>query len=529
MTDKDDFWNIDRILPKNKTQVSKPSAVDTVAVSTSSRAHESGVDVKALFNSVNAQKGINSVEDSIIKERDYSHFDGSRVISYAYVGKYSNLMTYDNRIRSHALATFMSKPTDNARFVDYFSYNPSFTELSGTQLDWYLRWREDVRCGIYTKTSISYVLLYVCEIINLPDKIPAQDGIEQLIAVWENCAEPNARYDRLISDIILEYCIVHDLVIPYTRIGGIVTRLLNPMSTVLGSLYLFDYLLAEGRELSVDELRFLFEKSLGYSYSASKHYSTNDKLHALLDTYFYKVLNAFIKADPSCINDIFARHEARTSAVKIIRPTFLLVNASPEVKKNIVFEYYSFEKTDTELLYLHNIAKQIENRFRSECGIRARLTVSVISDSSKAILDSIFKKLFKNISTEELAVSRAFVRKTVDIDISNAERIEESSWETTKMLVEGIEVFSEDESYEELVPEDSSSSLDDVEKAVLRCLLDNNPLEAESICSGVGAFLDGVIATINEKLMDRFGDTVIDTSTSTVYDDYADELLQLFI
>ena len=522
-------WNIDRILPKNKTVVSNLTSVDTVSVSTSSSTHESGVDVKALFNSVNAQRGINSVEDSIIKEKDYSHFEGSRVISYAYVGKYSNLMTYDNRIRSHALATFMAKPTYNARFVEYFSYNPSFTELSSAQLDWYLRWREDVRSGIYAKTGVSYVLLYVCEIINLPDKILPKLGVEHMITVWENCTEQNTRYDRLISDIILEYCIVHDIPIPYSRIGGIITRLLNPMSTVLGSLYLFDYLLAERRELSVDELRFLFEKNLGYSYSASKHYSTNDKLHNLLDTYFYRVLNAFIKADPSCINDIFTRHEARTSAVKIIRPTFLLVNASPEVKKNIVFEYFSFEKTDTELLYLHNIAKHIENRFRSECGIRARLTVSVISDSSKAIIDSIFKKLFKNNIAEEFEVPRNYVKKTVCIDVSKAEKIEESSWETTKMLVEGVEAFDEDEFCEESVSDDSSSPLNDIEKAVLRCLIDNNPREAESICSDIGVFLEGVVATVNEKLMDYFGDTVIDASTSTVYEDYADELLQLFI
>ncbi len=529
MTDKDDFWNIDRILPKGKMQTSKPADVDTVAISTSSKPHESGVDVRALFNSVNAQKGINSVEDSIIKERDYSHFDASRVISYAYVGKYSNLMTYDNRIRSHALTTFMAKPTDNAHYVEYFSYNPSFSELSSTQLDWYLRWREDVRSENYTKTSVSYVLLYVCEIINLPDKILPQDGIEQLITVWEKCTDTNGRCDRLICDIILEYCIVHDLPIPYSRISGLVARLLNPMSNVLGSIYLFDYLLAEGRELSDEELRFLFEKNLGYSYSASKHYSTNDKLSSLLDAYFYKVLNAFIKADPSCINDIFARHEARTSAVKIIRPTFLLVNASPEVKKNIVFEYYSFDKTDTELLYLHNIAKQIENRFRSECGIRARLTVSVISDTSKAILDSIFKKLFKNTSVDEIEISRSTVKKTVDVDISKAWQIEESSWETTKMLVDGIEIFEEEESAEETFTEETSFPLTDIEVSVVRCLLDNNIGEAERICVSIGAFLDGVIASINEKLMDHFGDTVIDSAALMVYDDYADELIQHFI
>ena len=259
MKDKDDFWNIDRILPKGNSVPNKPTRVVTTEISTGS-AHISGVDVRMLFSVVNEKRSVNSLESSIAKECDYEYFNDSRVISYAYVGKYSNVLSYDNRIRMYALRYFDKSGNENAEFVEYFSFKPNFSELSAPQLEYYLSWRSCVRRKLFFKTSPSYVLLLVTEIVNLPDKILPKEGIDLIISLFLNCLEDASKFERIISDILFEYCVVHNIPIPYEKIAPIIYTFKNPITNIIGSLFVFDHLLV-GKNNFSEEFSVKFVKA----------------------------------------------------------------------------------------------------------------------------------------------------------------------------------------------------------------------------------------------------------------------------
>lgn len=522
MKEKDDFWNIDRILPKSNTVGNTPHKVETVEVTTGA-ASRNGVDIRALFAAINEKKSVNSFESSIEKEYDYTYFSESRVITYAYIGKYSNILAYDNRSRTYALELFDKSPDTDSEFVEYFSFKPSFSDLSKAQRDYYLFWRYNIRQGFFAKTSPSYVFLLVSEIVNLPDKIPPKEGLDLIISLFDECIDDIPKYERLISDVLFEYCVVHNLQIPYKRISSIVYKFKNPISNIIGSLFVFDYLLNRSSDFSEEELKFVFEKNLSFSYSSGKHYSENSKLAFMLDSYFYKILGIFIRETPECITQIYSRHENRASPIKVIRPTFLLINASSEIKKNLVFEYYSFDKTDVELLYLLNIAKCIENKFRGLCGIRARLTVTPLDENSRRTLDRIFDSVIPNKRDTETPVKAN--NKKVHINFNAAQKIEEASWETTKMLTEGIDVFDD-------IPETSNEAevfraFTDLETNVIHALIKKDLDSAIAECQKQGVFLDAVITTVNEKALDIFNDVIIDTENMSVYDDYVTDVEQL--
>lgn len=526
MIEKDKFWNIDRILPKSKTTVNKPTSVKTTEISTGPTTR-TGVDVRTLISAINEKKSVNSVESSIVKEFDYQHFSGSRVISYAYVGKYNNVLTYDTKNRAYALSLFEKEPSEHAEFVEYLSFKPSFQELVREQLDYYLYWRSLVRRGEFQKTSSSYVLLCISEIINLPDKIPPPKGLELIISLFDICLDEAGKYERIISDVLFEYCLVHNIAIPYEKIAPIVYKFKNPISNIIGSLFVFDYMLNREFDFSEKNLRFIFERILGYSYSNGKHYSENEKLSFMLDSYFYKTLGAFLKETPECITQIYSRHENISSPIKVIHPTFLLINASSEVKKNIVFEYSAFYKTDVELLYLLNIAKCIENKFRSQCGIRARLSVASLEDNHRLILDKIFEAVVpdKNYTKASVKIPQRPNNKKVEINFSSAKKIEEESWETTRMLTEGVEAFSED-TYTEVVVE-TTNSFSELEIKVLNALIKKDVNKATSECVNQGVFLDAVVMAVNEKAFEIFNDVIIDNMTMSVYDDYVTDVEKL--
>lgn len=68
--------------------------------------------------------------------------------------------------------------------VPFFSYTPQYSQLTDDQLACYFYWRDCVKNGEYPDTDYAYILLYIYEIINLPDVIPAKEGADRLYRVW---------------------------------------------------------------------------------------------------------------------------------------------------------------------------------------------------------------------------------------------------------------------------------------------------------------------------------------------------------
>ncbi len=539
MTEKDDFWNLERILPRKKIHVhNKNENVECIDVSTSTPndAKVSGVDIRMLISAVNEKCGVNSLENAIVKESEYPHFRNSNVITSAFVGKYNNTMVYENKIRSHAISLYHNAGQDDVPFVEYFSFTPAFYELSSEQLNYYLSWRRRAREGIFQKTSASYVFLYVTEIVNLPDKISPEDGLITLIVLWDECLSNEKRYDKAMADVIFDYAVIHGLKIPFILLEPIFLKTLTPFSSILSSLFVYDYLLVSKKELGENELKFLYEKELGFSFRTGKHYRSNPFFKDLLDTYFYSVLQVFFKNSPAYISEIFSKHEKRSSPIKVVRPAFLSINTSVEIKKNLLYDYYVYDKNDVELDHLINLAKHIENRFRALSSIRARLSVSPLPDESKRLIDTIISKLLPSVSNGEPIRQTLHEAKKVTLDVNRAKFIEEESWQTTKKLTDGIEIFYDDEDVEECEHEEVSelsgfellfSQLDLHEKKILSLLAEKNINKAETSCRENGTFLDSEISRINELSSDSVGDVIIDISTKEIFDEYVDEVTML--
>ena len=68
--------------------------------------------------------------------------------------------------------------------VPFFSYIPQYSQLTRGQAHYYFWFRDNAREGRYLDADISYVLLYVYEIINLPDEIEPTSGAVLLCRLW---------------------------------------------------------------------------------------------------------------------------------------------------------------------------------------------------------------------------------------------------------------------------------------------------------------------------------------------------------
>jgi len=90
-------------------------------------------------------------------------------------------------------------------------FSPSYQRLGYEQLRTYFTWRTKVRQGEITKTSLSYVLLYVGEIINgIGVQNPAQ-GLSILVNLWGEIKQHTTHLDDFMATILKDYHVHYDL------------------------------------------------------------------------------------------------------------------------------------------------------------------------------------------------------------------------------------------------------------------------------------------------------------------------------
>ncbi|MBO6142984.1 MAG: TerB N-terminal domain-containing protein [Lachnospira sp.] len=112
-----------------------------------------------------------------------------------------------------SMKRFENKTVENASFCEFFAYYPTYGDMTNNQKKWYFYWRRKVRNNSYPETSLSYIFLYVYELlcdIGVQDKT---DGFNKLMAVWKNYRHNYPSLDGYLSEWVFDYCQIHNL--PY--------------------------------------------------------------------------------------------------------------------------------------------------------------------------------------------------------------------------------------------------------------------------------------------------------------------------
>ncbi|MGV2795081.1 hypothetical protein GNF78_17935, partial [Clostridium perfringens] len=78
---------------------------------------------------------------------------------------------------------------ETAEFVPFQTYWPTYAEMQPPQLKWYLHWRGEVRAGRYPDTELTYLFVYMYELIHgIGWREPSQ-GLDLLLRVWREYRE----------------------------------------------------------------------------------------------------------------------------------------------------------------------------------------------------------------------------------------------------------------------------------------------------------------------------------------------------
>ena len=160
------------------------------------------------------------------------------------------------------------------------------------------------------------------------------------------------------------------------------------------------------------------------------------------------------------------------------------------------------------------LLKTVDFLMRRKYGFNSALKVEKIT--------GLYRKIIEREIDRFREEQRKNARREIAIDLSLLQTIREAALETQEKLI--VEEPEEETAPPPEVPPANSAGLNELECRFLRCLL--NGESCGELLKSAGVMASVLVDSINEKLFDRFGDTVIayDGENPEPLEDYLDEL-----
>ncbi len=458
----------------------------------------------------------------------------NRLIKRVEVSKWESRFNFYENFRTDAKRLW-SRTAEKCERASFFSYVPQYSQLKYSQMKWYLWWRENVRGGVYLRTDFCYILLYIYEILNCPDMISPEDGLNALCDIWLNYRSEHRRIDSYLCDWLCDYCLINKLPCPTAKLEPILGEIVSA---------------ANFREFYMDtgDTHSAAANILSYSSTYDWHksrYVTEENIH-LFATH---IRGAFDKAWREILSEGNDGNAAVCKEFRIERTAYEGALCVYDMKRTLVIEYISYTRSPKFRFIVTDIIKYSENRIRMALGIKSRLKADELSDRLKKCIDEYFdinlpapkkSRAPKPQYTEVNEYDKLYEPETREFSLENALKIEQNSWTTTEILtaaftdeipepvqeapVESTPTIPETDSDDEF--ETLIKTLDSSSKEALTLLINGDENGISEAAKKLGILPDALADKINEAAYDIIGDTVIESADGTyrIINDYKGDL-----
>ncbi len=513
--ERDDFWDLDKLVPKKRKIISPFASVSKTVTYSAPGEEDRSAEERKL--SLETLKGIDKTEDtSYVNE-------GAGLVKRVTIKRFIDKYDFYGSFRKAALLYYDYK-TEKCAFAPFYSYMPQYSQLNTEQKNYYFFWRDSLRHGIYLKSDYSYLYLCVYEILNLPDKIPPEQGIDLLCSLWSEYREALPRIDSYFARWVQDYCLVYRLPCPTEKIRSFISEAISVSDFKEFYLSDIDKTGDDGTDAMLAYLSDYDWRKGKYSGGENADVYRKYMLGAMWRVLYRLDLKGTTGgSDIGCLRrDAFA-HSLCTHAVKC----------------KLEVEYLRLSGNERIRLDVTSAVRYTENKLRALFGIKSRLAVKALSDEHKHIIDLYFNSLFEKEMQRRRAENIPEYEKLYDapresLSFSGADEIERASWVTTKRLVVESECETDfDEMIENTGNTEESISIEDAKE----------PAEASGDAPTYGLSLDDVrrlyeisvgnysiddtaAERINEAFADGFGDIILeyDGEKYRIIEDYEEEI-----
>ena len=447
-------------------------------------------------------------------------------------------------------AKFMENYEDDYEYKgDFQRFYPTYRSMSTSELRGYFTWRKKVRRGEITKTSLSFAFLYVYELLNLIGCENEFDGYNKLTEFFEaygNIDPKISGYRKAwVNDFVVYYNLPSELYVLKEEEGADFQNALITLTSkesksdteIFNALTVFS-------SYNIKESPFYKEHSADVTAVTAKVYKKLCEYHQKHRkvSFTEKLFGREFKSGYFMFNAaVFYEKEKHPDTEYTVNPLlkFICKNGSWYQERT-----FRVKGKNTEI---RDILKNIDCLMREKYNFKHKLTMA---ESTKTVLSVISESI-----EERLKENKEKEKKIINIDISKLQSIRDTSLVTANKLIveeeedvinnieaefplpetaeEINEVNSKAETYEAAESENSNISennyineteLDSTEFEFLIKLIKNE--NDKEFLKSRGIMLSIITDSVNEKLYDIYGDTVIDFdgTDALIIEDYQEEL-----
>jgi hypothetical protein len=461
-------------------------------------------------------------------------------------------------------AQFMADFEDDyQKFARFSMYYPYYQMMSYEQLRTYFTWRKYVRLRDVRQTDLSYVFLYIYELINNIGVASGSDGMEKLLFIWRECRRFSNMLDRYMPLWLRDYCIINDCPFEFSSLLES-EPLLKDNFPEVSDKYTFDFY----SDLSPYKIK------QSIFYTAENERKIEDCFNHIIE----RLNGLLIKAGLS-FNDLIYDRTAENrwqpfaGAIFYMRPEYLPKSEKTvKINGNCIFTYrngrWTYIKneavTPVGKAVLGYIFKRMEQLLRRAYKFKYKLSIND-RNIDRQFIDKLLPETgCGGFLTEIDAAVKDFYlsskRTVVKVDEGSLEKIRQSALITQEKLTVA-EISGADLQEPMIISEEPASPV--TETVILVTEPDISPVktqEFQDVWSGFAASLELYEATavkkilegaslramndyarenglmlevlldnINNKALDACGDTIMEINDEiTVYDDYTEYLRKVF-
>ena len=556
--EKDDFWDLDKLVPRKKTAKLSPFVTKPTVTDYSVDSHE---DKSAKSDASDVRAEDRKLTDAALKNfaetDDKVYYPENTLIKSITVKKFKEKYDFYDSFRKAAIL-YHDGPGEKCDFAQFYSYMPQYSQLNKAQKSYYFFWRSEMRQGRFIRTDYSYLYLYVYEIINLPDVITPEKGVKLLTTLWREYRKALPRIDLYFSMWVRDYCLAHELPCPIDDIKEFIFDVIRISDF---KEYYFTGIGNTGRDGVWSIIAYLsdYDWHKGF-YSIVGEDKKDAEYVRRADTYKMLLEGAMRVILPS-VWDACLKEKEQGNLIKKSYLAFPNTLCTHSVKCKLEIEYYPLADASALRAGITSAVRYTENKLRALFGAKSRLAVKNIPMEYKELIDCYFDTVIQKSETAAKKKNVPEYEKLYEaprekLSFAGADEIERLSWNTTMRLCDTDEyrdALSEAPDTVAYVEPDLPASavayseeakpnhttVSEPEAAEKAPGADTYGLSASDIAfisallqsseSGRGGIDDeATVERINEAFSDGFGDVIIEDTGDgfAIIEDYLEEITE---
>jgi len=289
---------------------------------------------------------------------------------------------------------------NQANFVPFMSYWPTYSSMTEAQHKWYFYWRGQARNGNYVQTDLSYIFLYVYELINDVGFGSSIEGYQKLLAIWQAYRTAFPKLDNYVPDWTLDFVVLHKLDDQLAEfLGGIQ----GFQDSALLCMQLQKNYIEQNQPISMSAILPLASYRMEKSKFYQEGYST--LIETELGKIFLKINSAMLERYGKNLFQMFCPSGTITQNRTCYRSAVYDGSASYTI------EYPDFANHSPLISFIDSILRYTENKLREKVGFNGRLRGITIDEAWKQLIDAEFGTPTKEVQQQP-------AKKTARISLS---------------------------------------------------------------------------------------------------------------